>query len=227
MNPAPTVLIIDDEAPMRRLLRLCLEDAGWKVQECEAAQPGLVAVATLRPDAVLLDLGLPDMSGHEVVKRIREWSRVPVVIISVRDDAVEKIAALESGADDYVTKPFDAREVIARLRAVMRRSSDTADAPVFHSGGLTVDLAARRVEVDGTEVKLTAIEYALLRLLIRHAGKVLTQKQLLREVWGPQAEDQSHDLRVHFTHLRRKIDPQHSGLIQTEPRIGYRLRELR
>ena len=158
-----------------------------------------------------------------MLKRIREWSRVPVVMISVRDAADEKITALDLGADDYITKPFNAREVIARLRAVMRRSADVDEEPVFKTGALEVDLAARLVKLKGEEVKLTSIEYALLRLLIKHAGKVVMQRQLLREVWGPQAEDQSHYLRVHFTHLRQKIDPEHTGLIKTEPRIGYRL----
>ncbi len=223
MIAQPTILIIDDEQPMRRLLRLCLEDAGWKVRECEAGQQGLIEVASTRPDAVLLDIGLPDITGFEVLKRIREWSRVPVVMISVRDAADEKITALDLGADDYITKPFNAREVIARLRAVMRRSADVDEEPVFKTGALEVDLAARLVKLKGEEVKLTSIEYALLRLLIKHAGKVVMQRQLLREVWGPQAEDQSHYLRVHFTHLRQKIDPEHTGLIKTEPRIGYRL----
>ena len=223
MIALPTILIIDDEQPMRRLLRLCLEDAGWKVRECEAGQQGLMEVASTRPDAVLLDIGLPDITGFEVLKRIREWSRVPVVMISVRDAADEKINALDLGADDYITKPFNAREVIARLRAVMRRSADVDEEPVFKTGALEVDLAARLVKLKGEEVKLTSIEYALLRLLIKHAGKVVMQRQLLREVWGPQAEDQSHYLRVHFTHLRQKIDPEHTGLIKTEPRIGYRL----
>ena len=225
MTATPTILIIDDEQPMRRLLRLCLEDAGWKVRECEAGQPGLVEIAATRPDAVLLDVGLPDMTGFEVLKRVREWSRVPIVMISVHDAADEKIAALDLGADDYITKPFNAREVIARVRAVMRRSTDGEAEPIFKTGPLEVDLAARTVKREGAEVRLTSIEYALLRLLIKHAGKVVTQKQLLREVWGPQAEDQSHYLRVHFTHLRQKIDPQHKGLIQTEPRVGYRLLE--
>ena len=223
MIALPTILIIDDEQPMRRLLRLCLEDAGWKVRECEAGQQGLMEVASTRPDAVLLDIGLPDITGFEVLKRIREWSRVPVVMISVRDAADEKITALDLGADDYITKPFNAREVIARLRAVMRRSADVDEEPVFKTGALEVDLAARLVKLKGEEVKLTSIEYALLRLLIKHAGKVVMQRQLLREVWGPQAEDQSHYLRVHFTHLRQKIDPEHTGLIKTEPMIGYRL----
>lgn len=223
MITQPTILIIDDEQPMRRLLRLCLEDAGWKVRECATGRTGLVEIAATRPDAVLLDVGLPDISGFEVVKRVREWSRLPIVMISVLESADDKIAALDCGADDYITKPFNAREVIARLRAVMRRSSDASEEATFASGHMDVDLAARLVRVKGSEVKLTAIEYALLRCLIKHAGKVVLQKQLLREVWGPQAEDQSHYLRVHFTHLRQKVDPHHLGLIQTEPRIGYRL----
>ncbi len=223
MIPQPTILIIDDEQPMRRLLRLCLEDAGWKVRECETGQAGLVEIAATRPDAVLLDVELPDIKGFEVVKRVREWSRLPIVMISVLESADDKIAALDCGADDYITKPFNAREVIARLRAVMRRCSDASEEAIFSSGHLEVDLAARTVRVKGSEVKLTSIEYALLRTLIKHAGKVVLQKQLLREVWGPQAEDQSHYLRVHFTHLRQKVDPDHLGIIQTEPRIGYRL----
>jgi two-component system KDP operon response regulator KdpE len=223
MTPALTILIIDDEQPMRRLLRLCLEDVGWKVRECDAGQSGLLEVATTRPDAVLLDIGLPDLSGFDVLQRIREWSQVPVVMISVRDAADEKISALDLGADDYITKPFNPREVIARLRAVMRRSAEADAEPVFTRGDLRIDLSARLVTLQGEEVKLTSIEYALLRLLIKHAGKVVTQKQLLREVWGPQAEAQSHYLRVHFTHLRQKVDPLHTGLIKTEPGVGYRL----
>ena len=172
---------------------------------------------------MLLDLGLPDLDGREVVKRVRQWSQIPIVIISVRDDAEEKIAALEAGADDYITKPFNAREVIARLSAVMRRTSPATEEAIFSAGNLEVDLAARIVRVGRQEVHLTSIEYALLKILIHHVGKVVTQKQLLHEVWGPQADDQGHYLRVHFTHLRKKIDPLHLGLIQTEPRIGYRL----
>ena len=218
-----TALIIDDEVQILRLLRMALESKGYTVREAEAGQLGLQEAVFHKPDVILLDLGLPDMDGVDVLKRLREWSEVPVLILSVRDQESVKIAAFDAGADDYVTKPFSTAELIARLRALMRRSNDAADEPTFRSGPLEVDLAARVVRVNGEEVKLTAIEYALLRLLIKHAGKVVTQKQLLREVWGPQAEDQSHYLRVHFTHLRQKIDPEHTGLIKTEPRIGYRL----
>lgn len=218
-----TALIIDDEVQIRRLLRMALESKGYTVREAEAGQLGLQEAVFHKPDVVLLDLGLPDMDGVTVLKRLREWSDVPVLILSVRDQESIKIAAFEAGADDYVTKPFSTAELIARLGAVLRRSSDATEEPTFRTGDLEVDLAARMVRVGGDEVKLTSIEYALLRTLIKHAGKVVTQKQLLREVWGPQAEDQSHYLRVHFTHLRQKIDPHHTGMIQTEPRIGYRL----
>jgi two-component system KDP operon response regulator KdpE len=205
---------------------MALESKGYTVREAEAGQLGLQEAVFHKPDVILLDLGLPDMDGVAVLKRLREWSDVPVLILSVRDQESVKIAAFDAGADDYVTKPFSTAELMARLRALLRRSSDTADEPSFRTGDLEVDLAARQVLVRGTEVKVTAIEYSLLRLLIKHAGKVVTQKQLLREVWGPQAEGQTHYLRVHFTHLRQKIDPNHTGIIQTETGIGYRLQVL-
>jgi len=222
----PTALIIDDEVQIRRLLRMALESKGYTVREAEAGQLGLQEAVFHKPDVILLDLGLPDMDGVAVLKRLREWSDVPVLILSVRDQESVKIAAFDAGADDYVTKPFSTAELMARLRALLRRSSDVADEPSFRTGDIEVDLAARQVLVRGTEVKVTAIEYSLLRLLIKHAGKVVTQKQLLREVWGPQAEGQTHYLRVHFTHLRQKIDPNHTGIIQTETGIGYRLQVL-
>jgi two-component system KDP operon response regulator KdpE len=217
------VLIIDDEVQIRRLLRLTLEDAGWTVRECDSGTHGLVETAHLRPDVIILDLGLPEIDGFEVLRRLREWNHAPVLVLSVRNDESDKVAALDLGADDYLTKPFGAAELIARLRAIQRRSPDAAEEPVFRAGALEVDLAARRVFVHGAEVRLTATEYALLRILIRHAGKVVTQKHLLREVWGPAAEVHSQYLRVYFTHLRKKVDPDGTGLIRTEPRIGYRL----
>jgi two-component system, OmpR family, KDP operon response regulator KdpE len=223
----PTLLIIDDEAQIRRLLRLTLEAEGYRVLESDAGQHGLLEVARARPDAVILDLGLPDIDGLEVLRRIREWSQVPVLVLSVREGEEDKIRALDLGADDYVNKPFGAGELSARLRAVQRRSLEVGkDSPPFQSGGLQVDLPARRVLVKGREIKLTAIEYDLLRILVRHAGKIVTQKQLLKEVWGPQAQEQSQYLRVHFTHLRKKVDPDRRGLIETENRVGYRLRLL-
>lgn len=223
MTTTRTILMIDDEVQIRRLLRLTLEDAGWTVKESDSGSRGLVEAVHVRPDVVILDLGLPDLDGLEVLRRLREWSRVPVLVLSVRDDESDKVAALDLGADDYLTKPFGAAELLARLRAIQRRNPDVVEEPVFHAGDLVVNLTARLVQVQGCEVHLTANEYALLRILIRHAGKVVTQKQLLREVWGPNAEEHSQYLRVYFTHLRKKIDPGSTGLIKTEPRIGYRL----
>lgn len=223
MNAAKTILVIDDEVQIRRLLQLTLGAAGWVVKESGSGSTGLVEAAHLKPDAIILDLGLPDLDGLEVLRRLREWSTVPVLVLSVRDDETDKVAALDLGADDYLTKPFGAAELLARLRAITRRAPGAAEDPVFRSGALTVDLNARSVLVDGQAVHLTATEYALLRLLIRHAGKVVTQSHLLREVWGPKAGPHSQYLRVYFTGLRKKVDPFAQGLIVTEPRIGYRL----
>ncbi|MCG3146756.1 MAG: KDP operon transcriptional regulatory protein KdpE [Verrucomicrobiae bacterium] len=218
-----SVLIIDDEPPIRRLLRLTLEPAGYRVFEAEAGQLGLQDAAAKRPDVVVLDLGLPDMDGLVVLQRLREWSTTPVLVLTVRNQEADKVAALDAGADDYLTKPFSTAELLARLRAIQRRAPE-AQAPVFVVGDLTVDLAQRTVTVQKSEVHLTATEYALLHELVRHAGKVVTQKQLLRAVWGPKAEEQSQYLRVYITHLRKKLEsnPQQK-LIRTEAGIGYRL----
>jgi two-component system KDP operon response regulator KdpE len=220
-----TVLIIDDEPPIRRLLRLTLEPAGYRVCEAETGQLGLQEAAAKRPDAIILDLGLPDMDGLTALKRLREWSQTPVLVLTVRNQEADKVAALDGGADDYLTKPFGTEELLARLRAIQRRAPE-AQEPVFVSGDLTVDLAARAVSVKNREVHLTATEYALLHELVRHAGKVVTHKQLLRAVWGPNAEEQSQYLRVYITHLRKKLetDPKQK-LIKTEAGIGYRLAE--
>jgi two-component system KDP operon response regulator KdpE len=175
---------------------------------------------------VILDLGLPDLSGLEVLKRLREWTQTPVIILTVQDDEADKIAALDSGADDYVTKPFNTGELLARLRAALRHADKSrAEEPVFHSGDLVVDLVARRVTRKGQVVKLTATEYALLRLFIQHAGKVLTHRQILREVWGPTHEEHTHYLRVYMAHLREKLEakPSQPELFLTEPGVGYRL----
>lgn len=219
-----TALIIDDEVQIRRLLRVALESVGYTVHEAEAGQQGLAEVAFRRPDVLLLDLGLPDMDGMEVLRRLREWSEVPVVILSVRDGEEEKVAALDAGADDYVTKPFATGELLARLRAAQRRRRPVEESAVFVHDGLVVDLTARRVTRDQEEVKLSATEYALLRLFVRHAGRVLTHRQILREVWGPKSEEHRQYLRVYVTHLRQKIerDPRDPQLIQTETGIGYR-----
>lgn len=223
MTPGKTILVIDDEIQIRRLLRVTLTAAGWMVKECDNGSTGLVEAVHLKPDAIILDLGLPGLDGLKVLASLREWSKVPVLVLSVRDDETDKVAALDLGADDYLTKPFGAGELLARLRAITRRTPSVAAEPLFRSGGLEVDLAARVVLVEGKAVHLTATEYALLRLLIQHAGKVVTQSHLLREVWGPRSAEHSQYLRVYFTGLRKKIDPQSQGLIQTEPRVGYRL----
>jgi two-component system KDP operon response regulator KdpE len=224
MSAERIALIVDDEPPIRRLLRLALEPQGYRVLEADAGQLGLQEAAARRPDVIILDLGLPDMDGIAALKRLREWSQTPVLVLTVRDRESDKVAALDAGADDYLTKPFSTAELLARLRAVQRRAPEAHEEPVFVSGGLTVDLAARTVMVDKQEVHLTATEYALLRELVRHAGKVVTHKQLLRAVWGPNAEEQSQYLRVYITHLRKKLETTASGkLIRTEPGIGYRL----
>jgi two-component system, OmpR family, KDP operon response regulator KdpE len=220
-----TALVIDDERQIRRLLRLVLEDQNYRIFEAESGRQGLVEAAQRKPDVVLLDIGLPDMDGLEVLQRLREWSQVPILILSVRDGPDDKVTALDAGADDYVIKPFESAELLARLRAIQRRSSPNPAEPFFQSGGLTIDFASRTVTVDGTEVRLTATEYALLKVLAQHAGKVVTHKQLLREVWGPNAEEHSQYLRVYVTHLRKKIETGGADekLLRTETGIGYRL----
>ena len=224
MNAGRTVLVIDDEAPIRRLLRLTLEPQGYRIHEAGNGQLGLQEAAARRPDVIILDLGLPDMDGVAVLKRLREWSQTPVLVLTVRDREADKVAALDNGADDYLTKPFGTEELLARLRAVQRRAPGAQEEPTFVSGDLVVDLASRAVTVKKKEVRLTATEYALLRELVRHAGKVVMHAQLLRAVWGPNAEGQSQYLRVYITHLRKKLETTTSGkLIQTEPGIGYRL----
>ena len=217
-----TALVIDDEVQIRRLLRQGLESRGYEVHEAETGQLGLQACAVHRPDVVLLDLGLPDMDGLAVLKRLREWSDTPVLILSVRDEEKSKIAALESGADDYVTKPFSTGELLARLAALQRRRHGT-DTPEIVFGPLLLRLDRHEAVLDGVEMKLTPTEFAFLRALARHSGKIVTQRQLLREVWGPQAEEQTHYLRVYANLLRKKLGE--LLLIRNEPGIGYRLVE--
>jgi two-component system KDP operon response regulator KdpE len=219
------VLIIDDEVQIRRLLRACLEGNDYRVLEATTGQEGITQAAQHPPDVILLDLGLPDMDGVTVLKRLREWSHVPVVVLSVRDREEDKVTALDYGADDYVTKPFSTAELLARVRVAQRHRMPAAESPVFRSGDLEVDLTARVVKRKGRELKLTATEYSLLRLFIQHAGKVLTHRQILKEVWGPGSVDQTHYLRVYIAHLREKLenDPSHPRLITTEPGVGYRL----
>ena len=219
------VLIIDDEPQIRRLLRVTLEANGYRVFDAATGQEGLVQAAQRRPDVILLDLGLPDLEGGEVLKRLREWTQAPVIILSVRDREDDKVAALDAGADDYVTKPFNSFELLARLRAALRHGQPQGVDAIFHTGNLEVDLAKRLVRKSGVELKLTPIEYSLLRLLVTHAGKVLTHRQLLTEVWGAKAIEQTHYLRVHIAHQREKLEanPSAPELILTEPAVGYRL----
>ena len=220
----PTALVIDDELQIRRLLRVSLEGNGYRVIEAATGQQGLSEAAQHPPDVVVLDLGLPDLDGVTILKRLREWSHVPVIILSVRDREEDKIAALDHGADDYVTKPFSTGELLARLRVAQRHASPTGDQTVFRTGALEVDLAARVVKLNGKEVKLTATEYSLLRLFVQHSGKVLTHRQILKEVWGPNYTEQTHYLRVYIAHLREKLEaePSKPRLIMTEPGVGYR-----
>jgi two-component system KDP operon response regulator KdpE len=224
---AVVALIIDDELQIRRLLRIMLEAQGYQVCEAQTGQEGLIQAAQCRPEIILLDLGLPDMDGQTVLKRLREWSRVPVVVLSVRDREEDKVAVLDAGADDYVTKPFAANELLARIRAAQRHAH-AADTPLFRSGPLEVDLTRRLVTLSGQPVKLTATEYSLLALFVRNAGRVLTHRQLLTEVWGPNAAEHNLYLRVYMAHLRDKLepDPAKPALFLTEAGIGYRLMEI-
>jgi len=222
---ASVALVIDDEPQICRLLRVTLEANGYRVFDAATGNDGLAQAAQRRPDVVLLDLGLPDLEGVVVLKRLREWSKVPVIILSVRDREDDKVAALDAGADDYVTKPFNSAELLARLRAALRHVQPQRADAIFSIGDLEVDLSQRIVRKSGDEVKLTPIEYSLLRLLVTHAGKVLTHRQLLTEVWGAKAVEQTHYLRVHIAHLREKIEanPSKPELIITESAVGYRL----
>lgn len=230
MNPesglSPRVaVVIDDEPQIRRLLRVTLEAHGYRVFDAADGQAGIAEVAVRRPDVVLLDLGLPDLDGVTVLKRLREWTGVPVVILSVRDGEDEKVAALDAGADDYVTKPFGAAELLARLRAAQRHAMPSAVDALVRVGDLEVDLAGRVVRKGGVEVRLTPTEYALLRALVTHVGKVLTHRHLQTAVWGPGVGSQTHAIRVHIAHLREKLedDPSEPRWIRTEAGVGYRM----
>ena len=228
-SPAPlTALVVDDEPQIRRLLTITLEANGYRVITANAGQEGLVLAAQHRPDVIILDLGLPDLNGLQVLKQLREWTQTPVVILTVQDAEAEKVEALDGGADDFVTKPFNTGELLARLRVARRHADqERREEPVFQAADLVVDLVARHVTRNGQAVKLTATEYALLRLFIRHAGRVLTHRQILREVWGPGHEEHTHYLRVYLAHLREKLeaDPQTPRLLHTEPGVGYRLED--
>jgi len=220
----PEVVVIDDEVQIRRLLRVTLEAGGFSVRDCDGGQLGLGEIAFRKPDAVVLDLGLPDVPGVEVLKRLREWTQVPVLILSVRGHEDDKVAALDAGADDYLTKPFNGRELLARLRAMLRRAQPDGGVSIVRFGAIEIDFNRRAVTRRGEEVPLTAKEYALLRLLVSHSGRVLTHRQILRDVWGPKAEEQTHYLRVYMDRLRRKLedDPRRPRFLNTVLGVGYR-----
>jgi two-component system KDP operon response regulator KdpE len=228
--PAPLVLIVEDEPPMRRLLRATLVPRGFRLVEAANAAEAELAATSHQPDLVLLDLGLPDRDGLELVGRLREWTQVPIVVLSARGREADKVEALDAGADDYVTKPFGVEELVARMRVALRHAARATAGdiePVIEIDALCIDLVRREVRVAGREVRLTPTEWKLLTLLARNAGRVLTHRQILKEVWGPGYAHQTHTVRVHMAELRKKIeaDPAHPRWLVTEPSVGYRLRD--
>lgn len=231
MTENKKILIVDDEASIRKFLRVSLESAGYVVIEAPTARDGIRELTATQPDLVILDLGLPDMEGYDAIKKIRGWMKLPIVVLTVRDDDETKVKVLDAGADDYLTKPFSLPELLARLRMALRHSANPADSHftgVFKAGPLAVDMATRVVTVAGQQVHLTLTEYSILQLLIKNAGKVVTHRQILESVWGPNALAQTQYLRVYLGLLRKKIEPDSASqkLIVTEPGVGYRLKIL-
>ena len=229
-SATPVAVVIEDEPQIRRFVRAALEAEGWQVFEADTARRGLSEAGTRKPDLLVLDLGLPDGDGLEVIRDVRNWSAVPIVVLSARVDEADKIAALDAGADDYLTKPFGVGELLARVRANLRRPrvanpDGSAEEPLFQFGDVVVDRQARLVRRGGLEVHLTPLEYRLLTVLVSNAGRVLTHRQLLREVWGPSHDGQSHYLRIYMGHLRQKLeaDPAQPRHLLTETAVGYRL----
>jgi two-component system KDP operon response regulator KdpE len=225
----PTVLIIEDEAPIRHFLRTTLSTQGFHVCEATTGRDGLAQAAARTPDLIVLDLGLPDVNGLEVTRQLRAWTSIPIIVLSARNQEHDKVAALDLGADDYVTKPFGVGELLARMRVALRHATQTdvgVSDPVFTTGNLRVDLDRRMVWVGDQEVNLTPIEYKLLTTLVRHAGKVLTHRQLLQEVWGPHHTQDAHYVRIYVRQLRNKLEPNpaHPRFLITETGVGYRLR---
>ncbi|HBV91167.1 two-component system response regulator KdpE [Pantoea sp. B550] len=219
-----TVLIVEDEKEIRRFVRLALENEDLKVFDADTLQRGLIEAATRKPDLVILDLGLPDGDGTDFIRDLRQWSAIPVIVLSARSDEQDKIAALDAGADDYLTKPFGVGELLARVRVALRRHSGQQPDARIHFADVSVDFAARRVQRGGSEIHLTPIEFRLLSILLNNAGKVLTQRQLLSQVWGPNAVEHSHYLRIYMGHLRQKLEanPTQPAHLLTETGIGYR-----
>jgi two-component system KDP operon response regulator KdpE len=226
--PDPVVVLVEDEPQIRRFLRATLTGQGYRLFEATTGATGIIEVGSRQPDVVIIDLGLPDIDGIEVIRRLREWTAVPIIVLSARGQERDKVTALDAGADDYVSKPFGAGELLARIRVALRHTagaSHEADEAAFKVGELRVDLLRRHVAVGPAEVRLTPIEYKLLTTLIRHAGKVVTHQQLLREVWGPTHTDQAHYVRIYMAHLRHKLEaePARPRYLLTEPGVGYRL----
>jgi two-component system KDP operon response regulator KdpE len=226
--PDPIVVLIEDEPQIRRFLRATLTGQGYRLFEAATGADGLVEVGSRQPDVIIIDLGLPDMDGVDVIRRLREWTAVPIIVLSARGQERDKVTALDAGADDYVSKPFGASELVARIRVALRHAagaSHEADEAAFKVGELQVDRLRRHVSLGGTEVRLTPTEYKLLTTLIGHAGKVVTHQQLLREVWGPAHTDQAHYVRIYMAHLRHKLEaePARPRYLLTEPGVGYRL----
>ena len=222
----PHILIVDDERAIRRFLRVSLTSQGYHISEAATGSEAITAMTVTHPDLLILDLGLPDIDGVEVTRQLREWTQTPIIILSVREDEVDKVAALDAGADDYLTKPFSSGELMARLRVALRRAARTPTDTIYQVDDLKVDLARRLVSLQEREISLTPTEYDLLRVLVQAAGKVLTHRQLLRQVWGAGYEGEMHLLRVNMSNLRRKIepDPSRPHYILTESGVGYRLR---
>lgn len=219
------ILVVDDEPQIRKFLRISLGAQGYEVVEAESGEEGVSKCATTQPKLVVLDLGLPDLDGQQVIQRIREWSDVPIIVLSVRQNDREKVSALDNGANDYVVKPFSIEELMARVRVAMRVGSQETEISEFTVGDLVVDVPRHKVTVGGTHVKLTRKEFDLLRLLARNAGRIVTHRQILREIWGPAHENDVHYLRVYIGHLRQKLgdDPANPQFIESEPGVGYRL----
>ncbi|HEY8141682.1 MAG TPA: response regulator [Kofleriaceae bacterium] len=228
-DAGPLVLIVEDEPPMRRFLRASLGSHGFRLVEAGSAREAIAAATSHNPELILLDLGLPDGDGVELCRRLREWSRVPIIVLSARGDESDKVQALDAGADDYLTKPFGVNELLARMRVALRHAAEVGQPaePVVEIGALHIDLARRLVTRAGVEVRLTPIEFRLLAFLARNAGRMLTHRQILQEVWGPGRGEETHYVRVYMANLRRKIedDPARPRLLVTEPGVGYRLRD--
>ena len=224
MNKGAKILVIDDEKSIRKLLDISLTSEGYDVALANTGKEGITLLANFRPDVIILDLGLPDLPGGEVLKKIKEKTATPVIILTVKDAEADKVELLDAGADDYLTKPFNVTELSARIRVALRHSLNLKEEPIYINGPMKIDFNLRSVEISEEPLKLTKTEFDLLKLLVQNAGKIVTQKQLLKEIWGPEAVEQSHYLRIYFSHLRKKLEKfKLSNIIITEPGIGYRL----